>query len=107
MDLPVVFVFDDFDFGVDSDVDLPHFFTIPLYPVVVFDLTAIIFGTFLPNMLAIGLMPTATSAFLFTCAVLFGCLLIPPASDLPIVANILVDLLCLVPTKTHVKIRLP
>ena len=52
-----------------------------------------------------GLMPTSDSVFFFTCAVFFGCLLIPPAFDLPIVALFLGATPCLVHMKNPFKMK--
>ena len=101
--LPVVFAFDGFDFGIASDVDLTRFFTLTLYLFVFFGLTNLLVGTLLQNNLAMGFLPTAASAF--TCAIFFGCFLIPPDLDLPIVELVLVASLWLVTTKNSCKIK--
>ena len=99
LDLPVVFDFDYFVFEVASDVELPCFFTPPLLLFVIFVLPTLLFVVFLSKKLSMGFMPTSASTFFFSCNFFFRCLLIPPASDLPILALVLADSPCLVPTK--------
>ena len=89
-DLPFVFYFDDFDFEVAPDVGFPRFFKPHLYLFFFLEHPTLLIGAFLPKKLLVGFLPTAASEFFFTCAVFFGCLLIPPASNLPIFALVLV-----------------
>ena len=105
LDLHVVFSFENSDFEVSSDVELPRFFTLPLRLFVIFGLPTLIFGAFLQKKLVMGLLPNSASEFFYTCALFFFCFLIPPASDLLIVSLVLVASLCLVSMKNPCKTK--
>ena len=105
LDFPVVFDFDDFNFEFSSYVELTCFFTLPLCNVVVYGLPTVFFGAFLPKKFSVQFLTTAASTFFFTCTVFFSYFLIPSASDLPIVALVIVSTLCPVPMNNPCKMK--